>query len=185
MSTANLEHIKLVDDSGAISQDVTFPAGVMINTTVYDIGKGAMGAQAAFPADNTNPQRSEGTEFFSQAYTPSTANCTLLIRTHCYLAETTNIADDMGFALFISDDDDALQANSSIWGTYGSSYGHDVGCRVIEHSMASWGETEKTFSLRAHKCNAFNYPHVYGTNHSANYYGSAATSKFIIQEVAT
>jgi hypothetical protein len=144
-----------------------------------------MGAQAAFPADNTNPQRSEGTEFFSQAYTPSTANCTLLIRTHCYLAETTNIADDMGFALFISDDDDALQANSSIWGTYGGSYGHDVGCRVIEHSMASWGETSKTFSLRAHKCNCFNYPHVYGTDFSANYYGSAATSKFTIQEIAT
>tara|TARA_Y100000034_G_scaffold133727_1_gene200074 strand:+ start:1007 stop:1519 length:513 start_codon:yes stop_codon:yes gene_type:complete len=30
MSTANLEHIKLVDDSGAISQDVTFPAGTIV-----------------------------------------------------------------------------------------------------------------------------------------------------------
>ena len=167
-----------------LGTSTTFPAGVMIKTTVYDVGKGTM-TSGSFPADNTIPQRSEGGEFFSQAYTPSTANCTLLIRTFCYLAETSNVADDMGCALFISDDDDALQANASIWGTYGVSYGHDVGCRVIEHSMASWGETSKTFSLRAHKANAYNYPHVYGTNHSANYYGSAATSKFIIQEVAT
>ena len=167
-----------------LGTSTTFPAGVMIKTTVYDVGKGTM-TSGSFPADNTIPQRSEGGEFFSQAYTPSTANCTLLIRTFCYLAETSNVADDMGFALFISDDDDALQANSSMWGTYGGSYGHDVGCRVIEHSMASWGETSKTFSLRAHKCNCFNYPHVYGTDFSANYYGSAATSKFTIQEIAT
>ena len=170
--------------SGNLAVSGRMPAGTMIKTSVYDIGKGTM-TQASFPNDNTIPQRTEGAQFFSQAYTPSTANCTLLIRCSVYLAETSNIADDMGFGLFISDDLNCLQANSSIWGTYNAPYGHDVGCRFIEHSMASWGTTAKTFSLRAHKCNCWNYPHMYNDGYSGDKLGTAATTKFIVQEIAT
>ena len=56
---------------------------------------------------------------------------------------------------------------------------------MIEHSMASWGTSAKTFSLRSHKGNSFNYPHIYGGNFGSNLYGSAATTKFVIQEIAT
>ena len=131
--------------SGNLAVSGRMPAGTMIKTSVYNIGKGT-NSNAAFPTDNTIPQRTEGGEIFSQAYTPSTANCTLLIRTSVYLAESSNVADDMGLGLFISDSDDCLQANSSMWGAYNAPYGHDVGLRMIEHSMASWGTSAKTFS---------------------------------------
>ena len=182
--TGNATLSGTANNLGTISSATRFPAGVTIKTTVYNIGKGST-SQSGFPNDNTVPQRSEGVEMFSQAYTPSTANCILLIRTYCYLAESSNVADDMGFGLFISDSNDCLQANSSIWGTYSSPYGHDVGLRMIEHSMASWGATAKTFSLRTHKCNAYNYPHLYGNHMGENKFGLAATSKFIVQEIAT
>ena len=160
------------------------PAGSTIKTTVYNIGKGTC-SNAAFPKDNTIPQRTEGNEIFSQAYTPSTANCTLLIRAAVYLAESSNVADDMGCGLFISDQNDALQSNANILGSYNAPYGHAVGCRFLEHSMASWGTTAKTFSLRTHKCNSYNYPHCYGNNFAENLYGSSSTTKFVIQEIAT
>jgi len=117
-------------DNVTLGSSVAFPAGVMIKTTVYNIGKGTV-AGGSFPDDDTIPQRTEGSEIFSVAYTPSTANCTILIRTYAYVAESSNVANNMGLGLFISDDLNALQATSSKWGTYGSGSGHDTGVHFI------------------------------------------------------
>ena len=62
--------------NGAGLTNVT--AGLLLRKTAYDIPRQSIG-HASFPLDDTIPQISEGTEFFSQAYTPSTANCDLYI----------------------------------------------------------------------------------------------------------
>ena len=49
---------------------------------------------SSFPLDDTIPQISEGTEFFSQAHTPSTANCELYIYCSAMIRERTNVADE-------------------------------------------------------------------------------------------
>jgi hypothetical protein len=156
----------------------------MIRTSVYNIGKGTTGG-AAFPNDNTVPQITEGTQFFSQAYTPSTASCDILIRAFVNLAEATNVADDIGFGLFTNDSNDCLTACSGIWGVYATPYGHDQGTKFIEYKIASWGTSSRTFSLRMHKCNGYNYAHLYGNSHGENKFGSSATSTCIIQEYST
>ena len=59
-------------------------AGTLLKKTAYTIARQSISSNA-FPLDDTIPQRSEGTEFFSQAYTPTnTSNCDLYILLLCY-----------------------------------------------------------------------------------------------------
>ena len=81
--------------------------GVLLRKTFYTIPRQSF-SHAQFPNDDTVPQITEGTEFFSQAYTPSTANCDLFISCSAGVRERTNVADDVGMALFISDNTNAL-----------------------------------------------------------------------------
>ena len=76
--------------------------GVLLRKTFYTITRQSI-TQSSFPNDDTAPQITEGTEFFSQAYTPSTANCELFITCSAGIRERTNVADDVGMALFISE----------------------------------------------------------------------------------
>ena len=168
-------------NSGIINKST---AGTLIKSSTFNIGHGTCSG-AVFPNDDTIPQRSEGTEVFSQVYTPSTLYCTLLLRSWVTLAESSNVADDMGYGLFISDDNDCLTAQTNVFGNYSGDHGHDVGYQGIEYEMVSWGQTEKTFSLRVHKCNCFNLPHQFGDEHATSRYSTAATSTFTIQEIST
>ena len=52
--------------------------GVLLRKTFYTIPRQSI-SNAQFPNDDTVPQITEGIEFFSQAYTPSTANCDFFI----------------------------------------------------------------------------------------------------------
>ena len=122
--------------------------GILLRKSFYTIPRQAINA-VQFPNDDTAPQIDEGVEFFSQAYTPSTANCDLYIHCTAACGERNNIADDVGMALFISDQTDALRAVTD-WSVHGANL-------VITHKMPSWGVSEKTFSLRSHKANAINY----------------------------
>ena len=83
-------------------------AGTLLKKTSYTIARQAISG-ASFGMDDSIPQRSEGTEFFSQAYTPSTANCELYIYCSAAIRERTNVADEVGMGLFISDQNDALK----------------------------------------------------------------------------
>ena len=76
--------------------------GVLLRKTFYTITRQSI-TQSSFPNDDTAPQITEGTEFFSQAYTPSSANCELFITCSAGIRERTNVADDVGMALFISE----------------------------------------------------------------------------------
>ena len=86
-------------------------AGKLLRKTVYTIIRQGI-SHSSFPQDDTAPQITEGTEFFSQAYTPSTANCELYISCTAGVREQSNVADDVGMALFINDNTSALRAVS-------------------------------------------------------------------------
>ena len=163
--------------NGAGLSNVT--AGLLLRKTAYEIPRQAI-SPSSFPLDDTIPQRSEGTEFFSQAYTPSTANCELYIYCSAMVRERTNVADDVGMGLFISDQDDALRVVTGFM----VGYGHGELLNLY-HKMPSWGVSAKTFSLRCHKANSINYQALYGGYPSEKFSAAASQTLFIIEEIST
>ena len=163
--------------NGAGLTNVT--AGLLLRKTAYEIPRQAIGS-AAFPLDDTIPQISEGTEFFSQAYTPSTANCELYIYCSAMIRERTNVADEVGMALFINDSTDALKVVTGFM----QGYGHGELLHLY-HKMPSWGASAKTFSLRSHKANSVNYQALYGGYPSEKFSAAASQTLFIIEEIST
>ena len=163
--------------NGAGLTNVT--AGLLLRKTAYDIPRQSIG-HASFPLDDTIPQISEGTQFFSQAYTPSTANCDLYIYCSAGIRERTNVADDVGMALFISDQTDALRVVTGFM----QGYGHGELLHLY-HKMPSWGVSAKTFSLRSHKANSVNFQALYGGYPSEKFSAAASGTLFIIEEVST
>ena len=153
-------------------------AGTLIRKTAYEISRQSIGS-AAFGMDDSIPQISEGIEFFSQAYTPSTTNCDLYIYCSAMVRERTNVADDVGMGLFISDSTDALKVVTELMGGYG--HGAQL---YIYHKMPSYSGS-KTFSLRSHKANSINYQSLYGGYPSEKFSAAASQSLFIIEEIAT
>ena len=162
--------------NGAGLSNVT--AGLLLRKTAYDITRQSIG-HASFPLDDTIPQISEGTQFFSQAYTPSTANCDLYIYCSAGIRERNNVADDVGMALFISDQTDALRVVTD-YNSVSVVHGANL---MITHKMPSWGVSEKTFSLRTHKANSVNFA---ATGYATEKYGASThASLFSIEEIST
>ena len=153
-------------------------AGKLLKKTFYTIPRQSISA-ASFPNDDTPPQITEGTEFFSQAYTPSTANCDLYIFCTANVYERTNVADDTGMALFISDNTNALRVVTE----YCSASVVHGAILTIAHKMPSWGVSAKTFSLRLHKADSINYA-AFG--YAQQKYGASThASLFSIEEIST
>ena len=96
------------------------------------------------------------------------------------IRERTNVADDVGMALFISDQTDALRVVTGFMQGYGNGE-----LLHLYHKMPSWGVSAKTFSLRAHKANSVNYQALYGGYPSEKFSASASETLFIIEEVST
>ena len=155
-------------------------AGILLRKSAYTISRQSI-SNNEFPRDDTIPQISEGTQFFSQAYTPSTANCDLYIFCTAKIAESSNVADQNGMALFINDSTDALRVVSD----YASGgYGHGS-YLTLYHKMASWGVSAKTFSLRASGTNAINYQSKYNSYPVQKYSAAASETLFIVEEIST
>jgi hypothetical protein len=153
-------------------------AGKLLRKTFYEIPRQAA-SFASFPNDDTAPQITEGVEYFSQSYTPSTANCDLFIFCTAGVRETQNIADDVGMALFINDQTDALRVVTE----YCSSSVVHGAILTIAHKMPSWGVSAKTFSLRLHKADSINYA-AFG--YAQQKYGASThASLFSIEEIST
>ena len=154
-------------------------AGTLLRKSFYTIARQSI-SNVSWPGDDTIPQIDEGTQFFSQAYTPSTANCDLYIYCSAGIRERTNIADDLGMALFVSGTNDALRVVTS----YMSGYCQGEHLHLW-HKMPSWGVSEKTFSLRCHKGNAINYQAVYNGFFQEKYSQAGSETLFIVEEIAT
>ena len=154
--------------------------GILLRKSAYTISRQSI-SNNEFPRDDTIPQISEGTQFFSQAYTPSTANCDLYIFCTAKIAESSNVADQNGMALFINDSTDALRVVTD----YASGgYGHGS-YLTLYHKMASWGVSAKTFSLRASGTNAINYQSKYNSYPVLKYSAAASETLFIVEEIST
>ena len=158
-------------------------AGKLLRKTSYFITRQSI-SHATFPNDDTIPQITEGTQFFSQAYTPSTANCDLFIIANCSVRETANNTDQKAMALFINDSTDALRVVSGLTNGQGSVHGDNF---VLMHKMPSYSGA-KTFSLRAHGGDTINYyAGQYNGVQSSPKMGATVQgqSLFIIEEIAT
>ena len=154
--------------------------GILLRKSAYTISRQSI-SNNEFPRDDTIPQISEGTQFFSQAYTPSTANCDLYIFCTAKIAESSDVAHQNGMALFINDSTDALRVVSD----YASGgYGHGS-YLTLYHKMASWGVSAKTFSLRASGTNAINYQSKYNSYPVQKYSAAASETLFIVEEIST
>ena len=154
-------------------------AGKLLRKTSYFITRQSI-SHATFPNDDTIPQITEGTQFFSQAYTPSTANCDLVITANCSVREYNNVANQCAMALFVNDSTDALRVVSGYSSGGSPVHGNNF---TLVHKMASWGVSAKTFSLRASEGNAINYA---AWGYAQQYFGAAThASLFIIEEIST
>ena len=156
--------------------------GILLKKTAYTISRQTM-THATFPADDTIPQIDEGTQFFSQAYTPSTANCDIVITATCRVGETSNVGDIMAIALYVNDSTDALRVVSGLSNPRSSIHCSNM---LLFHKLPSWGVSAKTFSLRGSGGNAINYGAGGYDQYDKQYFGDATHSTlFIIEEIST
>ena len=158
-------------------------AGKLLRKTAYTITRQTI-SHATFPDDDTIPQITEGTQFFSLAYTPTTANCDLYITANCSVRENANNTNQKAMALFVNDNNDALRVVSGLTNGQGSVHGDNF---TLIHKMPSWGASAKTFSLRAHGGDTINYfcGTYNGVQSSAKMGATTHASLFIIEEIAT
>ena len=158
-------------------------AGMLLKRTSYLINRQSI-SHAAWPNDDTIPQITEGTEFFSQAYTPSNHPCNLFITCQACVRETANNTNQKGMALYINDNTDALRVVTGLTNGQGAVHGDNF---LLRHLMSSYSGS-KTFSLRAHGGDTINY-------YAGQYNGVQSSPKmgatvhgqtlFIIEEIAT
>ena len=127
-------------------------AGLLLKRTSYLINRQSI-SHAAWPNDDTIPQITEGTEFFSQAYTPSNHPCNLFITCQACVRETANNTNQKGMALYINDNTDALRVVTGLTNGQGQVHGDNF---LLRHLMSSYSGS-KTFSLRAHGGDTINY----------------------------
>ena len=168
-----------------IHSDVVFPTGHTIRQSFYSIGEGTL-ANNAFGGDDTTPQIGEGTEVWSQAYTPTAAATDIFIRANVKLGETSSLSNAAALGLFLSSQDDVLvvaqgnEESDNGGGSYIVNYLH----AFIDYKMSSWGATERTFSLRSSGAQAYNYFDDHSAYARGDRYNGKITSSVIITEVA-
>ena len=158
-------------------------AGKLLRKTSYFINRQSI-SHAAWPNDDTIPQITEGTEFFSQAYTPSNHPCNLFITCQACVRETANNTNQKGMALYINDNTDALRVVTGLTNGQGAVHGDNF---QLRHLMSSYSGS-KTFSLRAHGGDTINYyAGQYNGVQSSPKLGATVQgqSLFIIEEIAT
>ena len=155
--------------------------GILLKKTAYTVTRQAI-THATFPNDDTIPQIDEGTQFFSQAYTPSNHPCDIVITTSCRVGETSNVGDIMAIALYVNDSTDALRVVSGLNGPRSNKHNYNM---ILVHKMSSWSGA-KTLSLRASGGNAINYAAGGYNAFDAQRYGATThASLFIIEEIST
>jgi len=168
--------------SGTITSDATFPSGTILKQSFYTIGEGTMSGND-FPNDDTAPQRSEGDEIWSYAYTPLSDTNSIIIRASIKLGESGSDAGNaQALGLFISDQNDAIvvcQANEE--NNRGSNRVNYLHAFILK-SISSW-TGEKTLSLRSSGATSYNYFTEYNTFDVGTKYNNKINSSVVIMEV--
>ena len=155
--------------------------GILLKKSAYTINRQAI-TKTAFPEDDTIPQIDEGTEIFSQAYTPSNHPCDIVITASCRAGETSNVGSVMALALYVNDSTDALRVVSGLNGPRSNIHNYNM---ILVHKMSSWSGA-KTLSLRASGGNCINYGAGGYDTFDKQYFGDATHSTlFIIEEIST
>ena len=171
-----------VNVTGIVTANTLAIPGTVIRKSYYPIGRGTF-SQTTFPNDDTVPQITEGAEAATQAYTPSTANCDLIITVFAGIKESGNVSNNHAMGLFVSGTNDALQVVSGYTtGNSGGSVHSDN--FIIIYKMPSWGTFQKTFSIRVHGANSINYQNANG-GAEAKFGEAVSKTAFIIEEIAT
>lgn len=144
------------------------------------IGRGTV-TPSSFPDDDTVPQETEGSLIFtSEPFIPRKINSKILIEATVFVGETSNIANTMGGALFISGNSDALVTFLD-YKSSNADIGLHSGTIILRAEIDSWGLFERTFSIRIHAANCYNYFST-GTSFPTTRYGVSANSIFKITE---
>tara|TARA_B100000029_G_scaffold244513_2_gene241680 strand:+ start:157 stop:750 length:594 start_codon:yes stop_codon:yes gene_type:complete len=167
--------------AGTLSANSITGGGKLLRKTYLEIPRATF-TQSYFPNDDTVPQITEGAEAWSGNYTPSTASCDLYISCTFTQAEASNVGDAMTSALFVSGTNDALQVRSFY--NVGASTEHNSPVTMM-YKMASWGTTQKTFSIRFGGGNCINYAWYTSGLATTLYSADACKTGFIIEEIST
>lgn len=124
-----------------LSSIVLTRAGMTIQTVSTDFAAVASGT-TVFPLDDTIPQNGEGTEFMTQAITPSNVNNILIIEAVIFASSGT-ASRHIVCALFQDATAGALAATDTV-----ASAANDIMTIPIAHSMVAGTTSSTTFKIR-------------------------------------
>lgn len=149
-------------------------SGSVVQVVNFQTGTASSGA-ITIPQDNTIPQITEGFQFLSQAFTPTSASNTLLI--DVVLSVTCNAANTACVALFAAGTANALACVAQAIGST-----NQLNSVVLRHKMTAGTTSAITFSVRAGTSDSstlFSNGLV-----SGQLYGGAYASSITITEIA-
>lgn len=168
-----------VSDGGATKRDtVQGILDLVTSTAVKKISSTSLvtftSGTGVIPNDDTIPQITEGNEFITLAYTPTSATNRLQIRAVLYVS--TSLQDSCTTALFQDSTADALAANKVNAGFAGS-----PSVSVLEHDMVAGTTSSITFRIRCGATAGTTYFNS-DSNTGARKLGGVASSRITITE---
>ena len=159
--------------SGAWANQSTIPSGAVIQTIKNQVSATSTGT-TLIPFDNTIPQNTEGTQFFSATVTPGAIGNK--IRIHCLAYGAYSVAASVSMALFQDSTANALSAVATQTTT--TNQAHEL-TLIYEYTVASTAAT--TFNIRIGGSTAGTY--TLNGSAGAAIFGGVATSILSIQEI--
>ncbi len=146
---------------------------VLLQRVVNEITT-SVNCTAAIPIDNTKPQISEGTQIFSQAFTPLNASSYLMIR---LIGSATRSAtcNRFGVALFKDTDADAIAAAHS--GFQGGGYPIDTQM-TVEWKIEAGSTSARTYTVRCGGDAALRW----NGDNGGDIFGGVSKSMLVIEE---
>ena len=175
----------MTESSGTVTLGSSVSVGKIIKTSVYDVPRGTYSNVPTFPWDDTLPTITEGVQIWSTTYTPNAAASKILLRTHFFMFETSNVADACAAAFFVQDTNLAVGMILDAYNWYSGGSMHS-GAMFGETMVDSWTGA-KTISIRkgtGHQSIGYWHSGSSGT-YAALFDGSSNPfGKVIVQEIA-
>lgn len=147
-----------------------FPVQIVGNST-----SAVATGTTTIPVDDTIPQNTEGTEFITQAITPTSATNKLKVTTVIHLSHNTVAEANLIAAIFQDSTANALAAGIITSGPAGG-----VEMLTIEHIMTAGTTSATTFKVRGGSSSAGTVTNNGGT--SARLFGATSKSALTVTE---